>query len=91
MDILSAILWIISIGVIVYIALLVFFLYMLFKLTKKYPIPALFVLIILIGVGIAETLSVAGITAGIATVTGSVITIILSYKRLSKAVKDKLK
>lgn len=65
-------------------------LYIIYRMIKKYPILALFLLIILIGLGIAESLTVAGIIPGIIISTSSAITIISNYVRFKKAIKKLL-
>jgi hypothetical protein len=76
-----------GIGLVFVLIIQALIIYFIVKLIKKYPLAALFLLICMIGVGIAETMTVAGVTIGIATVTTSAIIILKNYARFKSAAK----
>lgn len=86
-SILNIILIFLGIGLVFVFIIQALIIYFVVKLIKKYPIIALFLLICLIGLGIAETMTVAGVTIGIATATTSAIIILKNYAKFKSAVK----
>ena len=86
MSILQIIALILGIGIIFYILILAIILFTIYKLIKKHPIPAAFLLIILIVIGVMGTIDPLTIIPGIITLLSRITILIVKYRELKEVI-----
>lgn len=87
MSLIEIILLIMGISLVIYFIILILVLYIIYRLIRKYPVVALFLLLILIAIGIVGSLNPVTIAPALATLISSALLIMSQYKRLKRGLK----